>query len=274
MNNLYSKNILLNDYISNLKIQLLISTHALCHDWNHPTHKRKYNTFYLIKSGIGNITIDGVTYKPTENMMLLIPKNSMTDLAEGDQPYYKYWCDFEAQFEGIEFFDLVKVPLVVTVDNFEKFEKMFLEIEKLSMENDIVCALKLKSILARLIAEFIGLAGKEPKIQIDSNIENIIHYIDKNISSDLSVEKLSSLAHFHPKYFIRIFKKSTGYTPAQYVKLIKIEKAKGMLLNSDKTIENIANNLGYSSVQPLFSDFKKSTGYTPIQFRKNFFKGK
>ena len=74
---------------------------------------------------------------------------------------------------------------------------------------------------------------------------------------DVSV---SNLSHF--------FKKNTGVTISNYITSIKLERAKYILLNSDKTIEDIAKSLGYSNATVFIEMFKKNTGESPGNYRK------
>ncbi|MFQ7292691.1 MAG: helix-turn-helix domain-containing protein [Monoglobales bacterium] len=95
-------------------------------------------------------------------------------------------------------------------------------------------------------------------------------FIDENIDKNLSVKILSAQTGYNEKYFIDVFKKSFGATPAQYVKTLRLEKAKHELLYTDSKTSMIASKIGYSSIQKLSKDFKACTGFSPTEFRKRF----
>jgi AraC family transcriptional regulator len=67
----------------------------------------------------------------------------------------------------------------------------------------------------------------------------------------------------------KVFSQVTGSTLEKYIILLKIEKAKEMIVNNEYNLSEISYMLGYSSVHYLSNQFKKSTGVTVSQFKDN-----
>ena len=67
----------------------------------------------------------------------------------------------------------------------------------------------------------------------------------------------------------KVFSQVTGSTLEKYIILLKIEKAKEMIVNNEYNLSEIAYMLGYSSVHYLSNQFKKTTGVTVSQFKDN-----
>ncbi len=72
-----------------------------------------------------------------------------------------------------------------------------------------------------------------------------------------------------PNYFGDLIKKETGKTPQEYIQGKIIDTAKEMLLGSDKTVSQIAYDLGFQYSQHFNRIFKKHTGYSPNEYRKS-----
>lgn len=103
--------------------------------------------------------------------------------------------------------------------------------------------------------------------RIKSLILEMIHYTDevpKVNDSDYLSEKLG----YNYNYLSNIFSEVKGITIQQYIILLKIEKAKELLLYDELTLTEIAYKLHYSSVCHLSNQFKKITGLTPTYFKK------
>ena len=107
-----------------------------------------------------------------------------------------------------------------------------------------------------------------------SNIENLNSMISrakrimyKHINTSLDLPTVASNLGVSYSKFRLDFKKQTGVSPLQYYLLLKIEKSKELLLNSDKPQKEIAFELGFESLHYFNRLFKKKTKVTPKQFR-------
>jgi AraC-like DNA-binding protein len=69
-------------------------------------------------------------------------------------------------------------------------------------------------------------------------------------------------------YLTTLFSSVEGITIEKYAILQRIEKVKELMMYDEKSLSEIADELGYSSVQHLSQQFKKITGLTPSHFRQ------
>ncbi len=99
----------------------------------------------------------------------------------------------------------------------------------------------------------------------------VINYVHEESSE---IEQLNISAFLEQdlnksySYLSSLFSKVEGRTIEKYVILQRIERVKELLVYGEKTISEIAWELGYSSSQYLSNQFKSETGFTPTQFRK------
>jgi AraC-like DNA-binding protein len=95
----------------------------------------------------------------------------------------------------------------------------------------------------------------------------VTEYIKENIA-DISVEKLRKRFHYQSDYYNRLIIKNTGLTFSEYIRILKLEKAKYFLLNTNMTTNEIITLLGYKSHSYFFKIFREETNLTPTEFRK------
>ena len=74
--------------------------------------------------------------------------------------------------------------------------------------------------------------------------------------------------HLSPNYFGDMIKKESGKTPLEYIQLKVVELAKEKVLDTGRSISEIAYELGFKYPQHFTRAFKKSTGYTPQEYRR------
>lgn len=268
----HNKNQFLNQHLSKLQTEFILIDYGPCPDWSRGEHRRRRDTMYLITEGQGKITINGQEFFPKKNDMVLLPKNSIVSLySENETCYTKYWCEFFMHFNGISLFDVIKFPYVVSLDDISYPRQLMDRLINLHLMTDTASAFMLKATLLELMSIFLSSSTESTNIvKTDAFRDKIKKYIDDNITDSLDVKKLADEMSFNEKYFISLFKRHFSTTPAKYIKMIRLEKAKQLLLYTDDKAVYIVNKIGYSNIQKFSRDFKEYTGFTPTQFRQNF----
>lgn len=102
----------------------------------------------------------------------------------------------------------------------------------------------------------------------NQNLTDTILYIEKNFKNKLTLKDLASIASISPYHYSRIFKKKTGYSPYEYIIMIRINHAKKLLKTSNMLIKEIAYETGFNSESNFVTSFKDHTHYTPKEFRE------
>jgi AraC-like DNA-binding protein len=106
---------------------------------------------------------------------------------------------------------------------------------------------------------------------IVSQIEGILHkHFTSNEISEKgfpTVKYLAEKVNLSSSYLSDLLKKETGKNAQEHIHYFLIEAAKNILINSDKTVNEIAYNLGFEYPQYFNKLFKQKTGQTPMEFR-------
>ncbi len=104
-------------------------------------------------------------------------------------------------------------------------------------------------------------------------INKVISYINNNLSENLSLEKLSHIAHFSASHFHKIFKELAGETLNNYIQRVRLETAANKLLhNPSLSITEIAMSCGFSSSATFARAFKNNFGISATDFRQESLK--
>ena len=95
-----------------------------------------------------------------------------------------------------------------------------------------------------------------------------IDYINKNITSDITIDNICSAINVSKYYFCRQFKKHTGLTVMNYILKTRIVLAKSELKQTNQSINEICRQTGFTSISYFCRVFKKEEHCTPLQYRK------
>ena len=98
-------------------------------------------------------------------------------------------------------------------------------------------------------------------------LREVFMLVINNHSKNISLEEAARTACMSPVYFCRFFKSVTGYTFKEYLLHFKIDKAKELLVTSDRTITDIAFEAGFDNLSYFYRVFKNYTKLNPKEFQ-------
>lgn len=111
--------------------------------------------------------------------------------------------------------------------------------------------------------------AKAPNQLSAQDFERIEQYLSNMEGKAPSVAELASACGLSERYFSKLFRQQTGCTLSQYIKSVKIAKAKNYLMESNLSLKEIAFQLGYSTPASFSYSFRAATGSTPAAFRNS-----
>ena len=92
-------------------------------------------------------------------------------------------------------------------------------------------------------------------------------FMEKYLSEKIELEAIAAAAFMSRFHYIRIFQKIYGITPRQYLRNLRLAKAKE-LLQSGISVSQVCFDVGYNSVPTFYTAFKIATGHSPLTYQK------
>lgn len=100
-------------------------------------------------------------------------------------------------------------------------------------------------------------------------IQDALDFIGKNYAKDLNMAMVSNHISMNYSCFSQLFKEYTGMSFVNYMKEIRISKAKELLATTSKKVAEIGYAVGYENEKHFMKVFKGVTGISPTEYRKN-----
>ena len=265
-------------------------------EWQHKNVISPYSRLYYITQGSGTITLLNRSYSLEPGYIYLIPAFTSVDLHCPDS-FTHYYIHFTTTLaNGQNLFSvfppthklsaaehdidkllfeklLILNPGMALIErdaNKPIFQSLIERHEILNKHKTPHALMQTEAYMRLLIAPFIKDANKNSLNPYTgtSRFQEIIKYINTNISKPITLNELAGLANLNHAYFSSLFTKHMGVSPIRYVNTKKVEKAQTLLLSTTKTLNEIAYALGYDDVFYFSRMFKKITGLPPIKYRK------
>lgn len=110
--------------------------------------------------------------------------------------------------------------------------------------------------------------GKDSASDRNYSAEYIKKHIENHYMEDIYLDKLADALNTSPSYLSRVIKKDLGLSFQEYVSYVRIEKAKELLRETRKPVNEVFSLVGYNNRNSFISMFKKLEGITPSEYRE------
>ena len=110
-------------------------------------------------------------------------------------------------------------------------------------------------------------AAQPRESQYDPKIQQVLSYINENLTEELSVEQLAEQAYLSKYHFMRLFKAQTGSTVHAYVRQKRLLHA-ARLIREGASVGKAAADSGFGDYSAFHRAFRESFGISPGSLKK------
>lgn len=231
--------------------------------------KCPYAIFFYCDEGQGEIIFGGKSLYFSKGDTVIIPaETSHILISHPEHPFIAKWIDVSGNaVDTIVHTYGIFTPTVFEGVDTKGFIESYHTILRSSLEaKDIVSntILLLTAVIHACV--LIQTPQSDPQDQLARVIKTCIdHHMQ---DADLSVSKVADILHLPISKVTKVFQRTFGIGPHDYITRQKISNCKLLLRSTDLPISTIAETMGFSDSNYFFYFFKKNTGVSPGTFRK------
>lgn len=247
-----------------------------CHAHQHFDKKENgylYHQLFFVEEGELELSTLNNVYHLKKDMGFFLHKEIPYQIKKITDRCTTYWVSFGCLDETTIFplihFDPVMIfPKLNTKSLQMQFKKMYL----LSTEDTFYSRCQ-NSALAYTCLMDIYAQNEQHAKQLENEIDNPAlllakRYIEQYYFNELTLDTIADFAHVSPQHLCRLFQKHMQMRPTHYINLTRIKVSKWLLHNSDKSVTEIAEEVGYHSPYYFTNTFKKYENMSPSAYRK------
>lgn len=234
---------------------------------------KDYDLIHFVLSGEGTFEFENKKYELRKGSLFYIPAfNEANYYPKKDNPWQYVWVGFKG-VNVKKLLDEARITInhPVYIGNNEKliglYKKLF-EAHSLSEQNRNIL---LVSIVYEIFYELIKINKNYDRSGfsgVEGLIENAKNFINHNYQFNIKVQDVANDVSVSSEYLSRIFSKIEGISTVAYLKKVRMEVGKSLLLNTDYPINEISKKCGYNSPLYFTNDFKKYYGESPVSYRR------
>jgi AraC-like DNA-binding protein len=105
---------------------------------------------------------------------------------------------------------------------------------------------------------------------LDKRVEKILEMMRADVRGELTLTEFAQSVNLSVWRLSHIFKSDVGMPPIKYLKLLRMERAKGLLESSFLSVKEIAFRVGLNDESHFVRDFKSTYGHSPTTYRAQF----
>lgn len=239
-----------------------------------------YEIVYVTK-GEFSITTEGQTHTAkVGDAILLEPFTlyTMDSTSIDDLEYTYIHFDFERYIYKQRFIDIIKGSgsLIFSSTEVDGLAQMYDDVFRTSNESQIGHYLLVQVMLLRVLITFARIRNTEnsikevsDKVKIDTfTIRTAVEFVQENLSTRINVKEIAAAVGVSENKLYRDFMDTFKISPSKYFMQLKINRAKILLQTTNKSIQEISEELGFSSSFHFSKAFKSVLSTNPSQIRR------
>ena len=243
-------------------------------DWHSVPHTHNHMELFYIVGGKGQFLIQDQLHPVNANNLVIInPNVTHTEVSLNAQP-------LEYIVLGIEGIELATSEnsngQFNILDHFESVEisgclrNILREMEQKNTGYEDVCQAYMEILIIRLMRNTqLSLPAKPPINSGNRQCAAVRRYIDLHFKEALTLEQLADEAHMNKYYLSHAFKREYGVSPINYMISRRIEESKYLLAETDLSMSQIAQLLGFSSLSYFSQVFRRTQAISPMEYRQS-----
>jgi len=240
-------------------------------DWHSIPHTHHYAELFYIVGGDGQFRIENELFPVQKDQLVVVNPNVIHTEVSFESHPLEY---IVLGIEGLELTIPGKEDRRSYILDFRNSSDIVTCMQQMLKETqaglpayEIICQAYMEILLLLLIrSENVSVAAASPLVS--HQCDTVRRYIDVNYKESLSLDDLARVVHMNKYYLAHAFKDEYGVSPINYMISRRIDESRYLLKETNMSLSEIAQILGFSSASYFSQSFRRSTGSAPIEYRK------
>ena len=219
-----------------------------------------------VTNGAGILICDERLYTVSAGDTFLLPEGSnQIYYSNPDNRFARLWVNFKGELAAalLAVYGLRRAVVFRGVDTEDRLRDLQACCRRLA---DPAAYKRESAVLFFRLIQFLA-EHRQADEPVNGAVEQIRLFIDRHLTENLGIADIARHFSFSGEHLIRLFKRTYGITPHQYILQSRMRLAMVLLKTTDESIEAIAEKLGFSDAHHFSTQFRRLLSYQPSQYR-------
>lgn len=253
---------------------LYVTTAKYGGDWHSIMHTHACTELFYVVGGQGQFKVSGSLLSvAVDDLMIVNPNVEHTEVSLNQSPL-EY---IVLGVEGLAFTageDTESGYSLFSLrggrdDILPYLRGMLREIETKQKGYEVVCQDLLEVLVVKLMRHTDFSLAVTPGKQTSKECAVVRRYLDGHFKENISLDMLAELAHVNKYHLVHIFRREYDITPINYLIERRIRESRYLLSDTNHSLSQIAQMLGFSSPSYFSQSFRKVTDMSPLEYRRS-----
>ncbi|GBG08597.1 AraC family transcriptional regulator [Paenibacillus agaridevorans] len=255
---------------------------------------------WLVLDGTRTIEVNGNLREVRAGDIVVIPPQTPRIVLASDasaSPFHYYTVGCDIKIGSLNFVELYNLPLIARIEDTSAFQELTrLTAKLLEQSLDVIKSLHAldqpQLIISKVntdetvallavnasfnvwVARFFDMMrGYMPdKAQeIDPRISRLCNYMQMNLEKKLALPDLAAYLFISESHLRLLFRKTMGISPSEYLRQLRLQRAKDLLVNTTYSLSEIAELSGFQTLNHFSRMFKSNESIPATEYRKRYY---
>ena len=239
-------------------------------------YARSNYVIHFVLDGEGVLEYEGKRKQISKDQsFMLLAGETTTYWADRSNPWYYCWIGFHGDMADkiVESMGFTKENPVVEVRNIKKAEEIIrrmISTKELELDGQLRRYAYMMTLFSDLIEAVNWENSNEPQLQIISYAEYAVRFINNHYREKIRIQDLAQHIGISRSYLVKLMKQETGMSPQEYLIDTRMKRASEMLIRTNDSIRNVADECGYDDALAFSKVFKAKFGINPSDYRLKY----
>ncbi|RSL33115.1 AraC family transcriptional regulator [Salibacterium salarium] len=260
--------------------------------WQIDKTDRPYTVFWYVAGGEKTVKINDVPYHVTEGSLVVFPSQVPFEIIKSEETTLDHFeIALENRLGPFNLMSLYKFPIVTKLSNVPERERLINLWQQLLQEwtpekrnpftpengelqfdlNQTIRLLTFNALTLNWLVTVLTLLqphAEELVPTVDSRFQQLFYFINDHLADKLTLKTLADEIYLSESHLSLLFRQQLKIAPMEFVRTMRMQKAREMLLTTSVPLKQIAEKIGFDDQSQLSRAFRQTVGVSPAEYRR------